>query len=181
MWWQAASFSAGFLIQINTAFRRPHSMGQAMTCLNMKLFSNTRTRRHTASMVLLAWLFALASGLANACLLEVRETHSHVVATGASGVAPASAILPGHAGAVADGIDESHFRAPCLKVCDDGSRSVPQQELTLAQSDPGPAPLLAVLWTTPAESVVLVPRRIDDPQPATPALPIRVRFSRLAI
>ncbi len=156
-------------------------MAQAMTRLDMQLFSNTRIKRHTAFMVLLVWLFALASGLANACLLEVRETHSHVVAAGFSGGAHVSAILPGHAGAVADGVDESHFKAPCLKVCDDGSRSFPKQKLTLAQSDPGPAPLLAVLWTTPAESVVLVSRSMDDPQPASPALPLRVLFSRLAL
>lgn len=181
MWWRPPSVSAGFLMQINTSSVRLHNMAQAMTCLDMKLFSNVRNKRHTAFLVLLAWLFALTSGLANACLLEVRETHSHVVAAEASGVAHASTILPGHAGAVADGIDESHFMAPCLKVCDDGSRSVPKQKLTVSQSDPGPAPLLAVLWTTPVESVVLAPRSIDDPQPATPALSIRVRFSRLAL
>jgi hypothetical protein len=147
----------------------------------MNLFSTARTTRHTVFMVLLVWLFALASGVANACLLEVRETHSHVVAAGYSEAAHASPILPGHAGAVADGIDVSQFKAPCLKVCDDGSRSFPKQELTLAQSDPGPAPLLAVLWTISAASVVLAPRSIDDPQPATPALPVRVRFSRLAL
>jgi hypothetical protein len=147
----------------------------------MKLFSNTRIKRHHVFMVLLVWLFALASGVANACLLEVRETHSHVVAAGASGVAHASAILPGHAGAVADGVDVSQFKAPCLKVCDDGSRSFSKQKLTVSQSDPGPAHLLVVLWTTSAASVVLAPRSIDSPQSTTPALPVRVRFSRLAI
>ena len=38
----------------------------------MKLFPNTRAKRNTAFMVLLVWLFALASGVANACLLEAR-------------------------------------------------------------------------------------------------------------
>lgn len=148
----------------------------------MKHFSNTRTKRHTAFVVLLVWLFALASGLANACLLEVRETHSHVVAAGFSEAAQASTILPGHAGAVTDGVDASPSKAPCLKVCDDGSRSFPKQELTLAQSDPGPAPLLAVLWTISADSALLASsRNVDGPQPATPALPVRVRFSRLAL
>ena len=155
-------------------------MDRTVPCLDMKLFSNTRAKRHAAFMVLLVWLFALASGLANACLLEVRETHSHAVATGSSEAAQAFAMLPGHAGAVADGVDVSPSRAPCLKVCDDGSRSFPKQELTVGQADPGPAPLLAVLWN-PAAPAVLASRRIDDLQPASPALPVRVRFSRLAL
>ncbi|SFC25517.1 hypothetical protein SAMN05216344_11284 [Polaromonas sp. OV174] len=147
----------------------------------MKLFSNTRAKRSTAFMVLLVWLFALASGVANACLLEARQTHSHIAtAVFSEAAAHASVIVPGHAGAVADGVDESHFKAPCLKVCDDGTRSLPKQDSTVAQIDPGPAPLVLVLWNTVAP-VVPTLRHMDVKQPATPKLPIRVRFSRLAI
>ena len=152
----------------------------------MKLLSNTRARRNTAFMVLLMWLFALASGMANACLLEARQTHWHLAATASFDAAQAPVILPGHAGAVADGNGEgegegeAHFKAPCLKVCDDGSRSFPNQVLTVAHSDPGPAPLVLVLWRTTAPDVP-APGQIDDEQPALPGLPIRVRFSRLAI
>jgi len=35
----------------------------------MKLFFNIRAKRNAALMVLLVWVFALASGVANACLL----------------------------------------------------------------------------------------------------------------
>ena len=42
----------------------------------MKFRSNTRAKRHTAFMVLLAWRFALASGIANACSLETPERHA---------------------------------------------------------------------------------------------------------
>ena len=146
----------------------------------MKPFSNIRAKRSTAFIVLLVWLFALASGVANACLLEARETHSHIATAASSEPAHASVILPGHAGAVADGVDKPHFKAPCLKVCDDGSRSFPKQDSTVAQTDPGPALLVLVLWGTVAP-VVPTLRQIDDRQPATPELPIRVRFSRLAI
>ncbi|MEO6322740.1 MAG: hypothetical protein ABIR56_18860 [Polaromonas sp.] len=147
----------------------------------MKLLSNTRARRNTALMVLLVWLFALASGVANACLLEARQTHSHIATAAPSEAAtPASVILPGHTGAVADGVDEPHFKAPCLKVCDDGTRSLRKQDSTVAQADPGPAPLVLVLWNTVAP-VVPTLRQMDVEQPAKPELPIRVRFSRLAI
>lgn len=146
----------------------------------MKLFSNTCAKRNIALMVLLVWLFALASGVANACLLEARETHSHIAAAESSEAAYESVILPGHAGAVADGVGESHSKAPCLKVCDDGSRSFPKQDSTVAQNDPGPALLVGILWGTVAP-VVPTLRQIDDEQPAKPVLPIRVRFSRLTI
>ncbi|MFZ2294853.1 MAG: hypothetical protein WAW46_07420 [Polaromonas sp.] len=147
----------------------------------MKLFSNTGARRNTALMVLLVWLFVLASGVANACLLEARETHSHIVGAGSFEAAQASAILPGHAGTVADHDDDSqNFKAPCLKACDDGSRSLPKQNLTVAQPDPGPAPLVMVLWSAVAP-VVAALRQMDGVQPATPGLPVRVRYSRLAL
>lgn len=147
---------------------------------SMKLFSNTRANRNTAFMVLLVWLFALASGVANACLLEARQTHSHVATAASSEAAHASVILPGHTGAVADGVGEPHFKAPCLKVCDDGTRSFPKQDGAVAQNDAGPAPLVQVLWGKVAPSIPTL-RHMDVEQPATPELPIRVRFSRLAI
>lgn len=147
----------------------------------MKLFSSTRALRNTAFMVLLVWLFALASGVANACLLEARETHVHVGTAGASESAYAPTIVPGHAGAVADGADDSsHFKPPCLKVCDDGSRSFPKQESTVDQFDPGPAPVVLVLWSAVAPVVPML-GQIDDVHPVMPGLPIRVRFSRLAL
>ena len=148
----------------------------------MKLFSNTRAKRNTAFMVLLVWLFALASGVANACLLEARETHSHIATAASSeAAAHASVILPGHTGTVADHDDDSqNFKAPCLKVCDDGTRSLPKQDSTVAQTDPGPAPVVLVLWNTVAPAVPTL-RHMDIEQPATPELPIRVRFPRLAI
>jgi hypothetical protein len=146
----------------------------------MKHFFSPRARRSTAFMVLLVWLFALASGVANACLLQVPQTHSHGLAAAKfSGMAHAPAGAS-HAGASASHGDEGHASAaPCQKVCDDGSRSVPQPDLKFAQPDPGPAPLV-VLWTA-ATPVVSAPGPMDDLQPATPGLPLRVRYSRLAL
>lgn len=147
----------------------------------MKLLFNPRAKRNTVFMVLLVWLFALASGVVNACLLEARQTHSHfATATLSETAAHASVIVPGHAGAVADHVDDSHFKAPCLKVCDDGTRSFPKQDSTVVQTDPGPAHLVLVLWGAVAP-VVPTLRQMEGEQPATPGLPIRIRFSRLAI
>lgn len=147
----------------------------------MKLFFSSRTKRHTAFLVLLGWLFALVSGVANACLLEARVTHAHTAPAEWSEAAQASLVSPGHTGVVAGHDGDPHpAKALCLKACDDGARSLPKQDLTATQADPGQAPLMSILWTavTPAATT---PRRMDDVQPALPELPIRVRYSRLAL
>ena len=148
----------------------------------MKHLSHTRSRRDTALMVLLVWLFALASGVANACLLEVRQTHSHVAATESFDTAPVSVIVPAHTGAVFDEspVGEARLNASCLKVCDDSTRSFPNPVSTVVHADPGPAPLVVVLWSATAPDVPAL-RQIDAREPAMPGLPVRVRFSRLAI
>jgi len=146
----------------------------------MKLSSNTRAKRITAFVVLLVWLFALASGVANACLLGARGTHGHGTTVSTSETPTASAISAGHVGAVASHDAGSGFpKAPCLKVCDDGSQSLVKQQATFDLTDPGLALLVAVVWTA-AVPAVAAPRRMDDLQP-TPGLPIRVRYSRLAL
>jgi hypothetical protein len=145
----------------------------------MKPFSNTFAKRKTAVMVLLAWLFALVSGVANACLLETPGTHAHVVAA-VSGGAHISTVMAGHTGAVADHHDESPAaKAPCLKVCDDSSNVLVTQP-SLSQTDTGPAPLVRVLWLVAAADRV-EPFPTGDPGPAAPELPLRVRYSRLAL
>jgi hypothetical protein len=148
----------------------------------MKLSFSARTKRHTALLVVLGWLFALASGVANACLLEARVTHAHVASAGSSEAAQTLLVSPGHAGVIA-GHDDSHAaNAPCLKACDDSSHSLSRQDLTGTQVDPGPALLVSILWTalTPAPAATTL-RRMVDIQPALPERPIRVRYSRLAL
>ena len=147
----------------------------------MKLSFSTCTKRHTAFLVLLGWLFALVSGVANACLLEARVTHAHAAPVELFKTAQAPLVTPGHAGVVAGHDDDSHVaKASCLKACDDGAHSVTKRDLTATQADPGPAFLMSILWTavTPAASTS---RRMNDVQPALPERPIRVRYSRLAL
>lgn len=128
----------------------------------MKLFATPAIRRNTAFVVLLVWLFALGSGVANACLLQERETHSHAVA------------VAGHD-------DDSHpASAPCQKVCSEGSQTPVTADLKVTQADCGPAPLVAVLWT-PATPVVLATVSTDAIPPVGVGPPIRVRYSRLIL
>lgn len=145
----------------------------------MKPFSNTFAKRKAAVVVLLAWLFALASGVANACLLETPTTHA-LVTTAASDGALVLAVMAGHSRAVADGDHESSSaEAPCLKVCDESSNALVSQP-SMAQADAGPAPLVRVLWPV-AVTDRLAPSQTGDPRPATTKLPLRLRYSRLAL
>lgn len=148
----------------------------------MKHSFNTRNQRHTVFLVLAGWLFALVSGVANACLLEAHVTHTHVSSVEVSEPAQAPFISPAHAGVVADhGDEDSHAAtAPCLKACDDGAHALPKQNLTATQGDPGTAPLVATLWTA-VPPVATAHRRLDDVMPALPERPIRIRYSRLAL
>ena len=127
----------------------------------MKFFSATCTKRITAFALLLVWLFALASGVAHACLLEAPEMHSY-------------ATRAGH--------DETSDTAKesCVPVSGDGALSVRNASSGLHQTDPGPAFLVATLWTASAH-VVSATRRLDDLQPPAVGPPLRVRYSRLAL
>lgn len=146
----------------------------------MKLFSNPLAKRKAAVMVLLAWVFALASGVANACLLETTTTHAHGVAAASAG-AYASAVTAGHTGAVADhGNKSPTAKAPCLKVCDDSSNALPTQP-GMTQADTGPVSLIRVLWPVAAADDVAAFPVSDAARPALPELALRVRYSRLAL
>lgn len=147
----------------------------------MTYFADTRTKRNTAFVVLLVWLFALASGVANACLLETREPHSVAAKESAAPTSQAPAELPARLGTETGHHDGSNgAKESCLKVCDDGTHTVPKAYSGVDHTDPGPAPLVATLWTG-SPHVVSAPRRADDL--AIPAVgpPLRVRYSRLAL
>ena len=145
----------------------------------MKPFTNTFANRKAVAMVLLAWLFALASGVANACRLEAPTTPAHVVAAG-FGPARVLAVMAGHLGAVADDVHESSAaEAPCLKVCDDSSTAVVSQP-SMAQADAGPAPLVRVLWLVAVADRV-APSQTGDLWPSATKLPLRLRYARLAL
>jgi hypothetical protein len=147
----------------------------------MKPFSNNRTKRSTAFVALLVWLFALASGMANACLLEAPAPHSHAGADGYSVAGHAPAALAGHSDSIDDHDDDSDAaKESCLKTCNEGSNAPVKLQTGFDLTDPGPAPLIATVWSV-ATPVVSAPCRLDDLQPAIVGPPLRVRYSRLAL
>ena len=157
---------------------------------SMKSFSNKRTRRNTAVAALLVWLFALSSGIANACLLEApSHTHSHTHSHGHSHAATAGSELQhshvgltGHPAAVeSDEQDDSDVpKSACLKVCDDGSKATVKLQTNSLLADPGMPPVVAIVWNA-AIPVACAPFEMNDLRPPVVGPPFRVRYSRLAL
>ena len=147
----------------------------------MKFFANSRTKRNTAFMVLLVWLFALASSVANACFLEKDEPQSRAAKKSVATTSHAPATLLAQLGTDAGHHDDSDStKESCLKVCDDGTHTLPKAYSGVDLTDPGPAPLVATLWTA-SQHVVSAPRRADDLAIPIVGPPLRVRYSRFAL
>ena len=147
----------------------------------MKFFAHTCTKRHTAFVVLLVWLFALASSVANACLLETDEPHSRAAKKSVTTTIQVPAGLIAKMGIEAGHHEDAdRSRESCLKVCNDGTNTLPKAYAGVDHTDPGPALLIATLWTG-AGHVVSVPHRMDDLAIPIVGPPLRVRYSRLAL
>lgn len=147
----------------------------------MKFFADTRAKRNTAFAMLVVWVFALASGVANACLLETPEHNYPAVKGSVATINQAPAELMVHLDATAAHHDDADStKESCLKVCDVGTHSLAKAYSGVDLTDPGPPTLVTTLWTGSIPGVS-APRRVDDP--AIPILgpPLRVRYSRLAL
>ena len=133
-------------------------------------------------MMLLVWLFAVASGIVNACGLEARGDHAQVVTSEALGATHARNAPVGHT-PDADDQDSDELdisKAPCLKVCDDGSQALLKLKAFVDLADRGPALTDSMLWAA-AVQVVSAHRHMDSSASATSEPPVRVRYTRLAL
>lgn len=133
----------------------------------MKRFANARTLRNTIFMVLLGWLFALASGVANACLLDSPDAHSPLSNGSAAVEGQQPADLGGHLGANVGHHPEScKGNESCLKACDDGTRTLPSPYSGVGHIDPGPAPFIAIVWVGATAVIAASHRKVDSALPA---------------
>lgn len=162
----------------------------------MKYFADSRSKRPTALVVLLLWLFALASGVANACLLETPGLHSsshsnphanlHANLHANAAQAPAHEAShahpqpPGDRANAAGNSDPDASKQACLKACDDGTRTAPKAYASVEQVDPGPPPLVTTLWVARAHAAP-APGRLEVLAVPIVGPPLRVRYSRLAL
>lgn len=146
----------------------------------MPFFSRPLAKRTTVFAVLLVWIFALGSGVANACLLEAPRQHSHATSgSGEHGHAP-DAISKHQHDAAGHGDDPDSSKESCLKSCDEGSHTLLKASSGIDHADPGPAPLVTTLWPA-APPITLAFSGIDGLQIPILGPPLRVRYSRLAL
>lgn len=146
----------------------------------MNHFLNRRSKRNTAFALLLVWLFAVASGIANACVLKTHGDHAGVVATEAFEAVHAHSALVAQTVAAEHDDELDVSKAPCLKVCDDGTKLLIKQQTSLDLDDPSPVFPVSVLWTA-VIPVVTFPGQRDGLQAIAHGPPIRVRYSRLTL
>ncbi len=150
----------------------------------MKPFSNRRTKRNTTFVAMLVWAFALASGMANACLLETPGQHAHIGAGHSANAhhVHASDATPGDVLAVDDDHDDDAdaSKDSCLKACDDGSSAQVKVQTGVNLTDPGLALLLALAWNA-ATPVASAPSRFDELLVPVVGPPFRLRYSRLTL
>ena len=152
----------------------------ARTYLNMNLTASRRHKRSIALTMLLVWVFALLSGVANACLTEPRSELARAGTQVSQADPPARATVLPHAADQAQH-DEHSDKAPCQKSCDASSQTLLKQ--------------LPKVDTPDLQALVLAPhRQVNDLHMAPAALvraalaavpppspPPRVQFSRLAL
>lgn len=138
------------------------------------MFGQRQRLRTIAARVLLVWLFALATGFVNACLVEpvqaAPDAHHHAHAV----PAPDHDAADPHAASAAN-------KASCLKFCADEASSVPATKHAL---DPGPAWGLALLpalplWVGVDDAGAAFARADAGPPPWR--VPIRIALLRLAL
>lgn len=148
----------------------------------MKPFSNHRTRRNTTFVAILVWAFALASGMANACLLKTQAKHAHSAADHQSDAhhGHANDAVSGDPIAVDHDDDANASKESCLKACDDGSNVQIKLQAGVDLTDPGLPPFFAFAWNA-STPVASAPSRFDELQVPVVGPPFRLRYSRLAL
>ena len=147
----------------------------------MSPFPNTRSKRRTVYTLLLVWFFALGSGWANACLLQVRETHLHGPSEDASSTVHASRVSPGHVGVDSDHAENAGpAKSACLKVCGDDTQTIVKLVSSVDLASIAMAPPTVLAWAEPLATAEQADAWLEWATPP-PGVPLRTRFSRLAL
>ena len=138
-----------------------------------------RRLRQLASLMLLAWLFALASGVVNACIVGPDLRHADLVAQWQAEVADEH-LQHGH-GAASHAVDDwpDTALAPCAKFCADESNSPPALNGVV---DPEPTLWLASAPTFALAAQAALAALPESDAPVAPVharIPIPIAYQRL--
>lgn len=149
-----------------------------------------RQLRHTACVALFAWVFALVSGVANACLVQAAEPGAAAFSLAAgtriggcdSGVAPCehdAGPAHHHADSERGGPVEPGGKAACLKFCADESSTLAKSKASQADL-PGPVLLAGAPWLTAVQVAAAAQWQAVE-RPASVGPPLFLRLLRLTI
>jgi hypothetical protein len=145
----------------------------------MTLTASRHPKRSIALTMLLVWVFALLSGVANACLTEPLGEPAHAGTRAPQAEHPAPAAV--HPVADQAQHDEQPDKAPCQKSCDASSQTLLKQLPKFDTPDlqalvPATHRQASDLHMAPAALVRAALAAVPPPSP-----PPRVQFSRLAL
>jgi hypothetical protein len=146
----------------------------------MTLTASRHPKRSIALTMLLVWVFALLSGVANACLTEPRGEPAHAATHTSPMQHPTSAAVQPHAADQAQHGEHSD-KAPCQKSCDASSQTLLKQLPKVDTPDlqaPVPATHRQVNNQHMASAAQVRAALAAVPPPSPPP---RVQFSRLAL
>jgi uncharacterized protein involved in copper resistance len=149
-----------------------------------------RQLRHTASVALFTWVFALVSGVANACLVQAAEpgaaASSFAAGAQMAGCDSGVAACEHDAGPAHHQADNGRGepvqhggKAVCLKFCVDES-SAPAKSKASQADLPGPVLLAGAPWS-PAVQVAVAAQWQSVERPASVGPPLFLRLLRLTI
>lgn len=149
-----------------------------------------RQLRHTACVTLFAWMFALVSGVANACLTQpsaraglgsISSQENPVVGGTAGPVTRQVQHVHHHGASVSqhDGLGGHSATQGCLKFCADSSSAVTKSPAP--QAEPlGPVVVASAQWQS-ASHVAAAARWLHFERPASVGAPLFIRLLRLTI
>jgi hypothetical protein len=146
----------------------------------MHLIASRRHKRSIALTMLLVWVFALLSGVANACLTEPRVELAHAGTRVSQADHPARATVLPHAADQAQP-GEHPDKAPCQKSCDASSQTLLKQ---LPKVDTPDLQAIAPATHRQVNDLHIAPAALARAAFAAvppPSPPPRVRFSRLTL
>ena len=145
-----------------------------------------RQLRHTVCVTLFAWMIALLSGVANACLTQLNaqgeagsiSSQADRAAT-AGRTTRAGAHVHHHGENEDDGLGNHSAKEGCLKFCADESSALTKSRAPQADLA-GPIVLASVQWP-PAAPVAAVSQWTPVERPASVGPPLFIRLLRLTI
>ena len=143
--------------------------------------SHSRRLRQTAWLMLVAWLFALTTGVVNACALGGPSAPTPGLVAELHPAHYAAAVTERHEDGPAAHHERERNQASdsCLKFCDDESSALPKGSTPTL--DPGVALVAVVQWPVAVVPIANVATSLSLQRPIAQGPPLVIRLLRLTL